>query len=157
MALFGNKEGGSAVAAPSTQQLDTLKQKYQSVLNLVPKSGARLLNVHVEQGKLLIRAEAPSDQVKNQIWEQIKLTNPNWSTDLTADITVKPGQGGPQGAAAAPASARTYTVKSGDTLSKISKQFYNDPNQYTKIFEANKDKLTDPDEIKPGQVLTIPS
>ena len=157
MALFGNKEGGSAVATPSTQQLDALKQKYQSVLNLIPKSGGRLENVHVEGGKLLIRAEAPSEQVKNQIWEQIKLTNPNWSSELTADIRVKPGQGGPQGTATAPVATRTYTVQSGDTLSRISKQFYGDANQYMKIFEANKGLLKDPDEIKPGQELTIPS
>ena len=49
-----------------------------------------------------------------------------------------------------------YTVVSGDTLSKISKQFYGDPNQYPKIFEANKPMLTHPDKIYPGQKLRIP-
>ena len=49
-----------------------------------------------------------------------------------------------------------YTVVSGDTLSKISKQFYGDANQYQKIFEANKPMLTDPDKIYPGQKLRIP-
>jgi nucleoid-associated protein YgaU len=52
--------------------------------------------------------------------------------------------------------AQFYTVKSGDTLSKISKQFYNDANQYNKIFEANKPMLSDPDKIYPGQTLRIP-
>jgi nucleoid-associated protein YgaU len=157
MALFGDdkKKSGAAVADPSAQQLETLKQKYQSVLNTIQQSGARLENVHVDGNKLLIRAEAPSDEVKNRIWDQIKLVNPNWSSELTADITVRPGQGGPQGGASAP--TRTYTVKSGDTLSKISKQFYGDGNQYMKIFEANRDQLKDPDKIQPGQVLTIPS
>lgn len=51
---------------------------------------------------------------------------------------------------------RTYTVKSGDTLSAIAKQFYNDASQYMKIFEANKSILSSPDKIAPGQVLTIP-
>ncbi|KNH31683.1 terminase [Pantoea vagans] len=51
-------------------------------------------------------------------------------------------------------SNRTYTVKSGDTLS--AKQFYNDASQYMKIFEANKNLLSSPDKIAPGQVLTIP-
>lgn len=51
---------------------------------------------------------------------------------------------------------RTYIVKSGDTLSAIAKQFYNDPAKYMSIFEANKDKLTSPDEIVPGQVLQLP-
>lgn len=53
-------------------------------------------------------------------------------------------------------SNRTYTVKSGDTLSAIAKQFYNDASQHMKIFEANKNLLSSPDKIAPGQVLTIP-
>ena len=52
--------------------------------------------------------------------------------------------------------ATYYTVVSGDTLSKISKANYGDPNQYMKIFEANKPMLTHPDKIYPGQVLRIP-
>jgi nucleoid-associated protein YgaU len=52
--------------------------------------------------------------------------------------------------------AEYYTVVSGDTLSKISKQYYGDANQYNKIFEANKPMLTHPDKIYPGQVLRIP-
>ena len=53
--------------------------------------------------------------------------------------------------------SKFYTVKSGDNLSKISKEFYGDPNQYNKIFEANKPMLKDPNEIFPGQVLRIPT
>jgi nucleoid-associated protein YgaU len=49
-----------------------------------------------------------------------------------------------------------YTVKSGDTLSKIAKQHYGDANRYSAIFEANKPMLGDPDKIYPGQVLRIP-
>ena len=56
----------------------------------------------------------------------------------------------------AAAGVRTYTVKSGDTLSAIAKQFYNDASEYMKIFEANKNFLSNPDKIAPGQVLTIP-
>lgn len=51
---------------------------------------------------------------------------------------------------------RTYTVVAGDTLSGISLKYYDDPNQYMKIFQANKDLLSDPDKIYPGQVLKIP-
>ena len=50
-----------------------------------------------------------------------------------------------------------YTVVSGDTLSKISKQYYGDANKYMKIFEANKPMLTSPDRIYPGQKLRIPA
>ena len=44
----------------------------------------------------------------------------------------------------------------GDTLSKISKEFYGEANKYNQIFEANKPMLSDPDKIYPGQVLRIP-
>ena len=53
--------------------------------------------------------------------------------------------------------AKYYTVVSGDTLSKISKQYYGDANQYMKIFEANKPMLKSPDRIYPGQKLRIPA
>jgi len=52
---------------------------------------------------------------------------------------------------------QTYTVKSGDTLSKIAREHYGDANEYMKIFYANRDKLKDPDKIQVGQQLTIPS
>ena len=156
MALFDKKSGDQGAAAVAdSQQLGALKQKYQSALTFMEQQGVRLQNVHVENGKLLIRGTAPSQDVKNRVWDQIKLVDASFS-DLTADITVAPGQGGPAaGTAAAP--ARTYTVKPGDTLSKISQQFYGDANQYRKIFEANRDKLNDPDKIQPGQELKIPS
>lgn len=50
----------------------------------------------------------------------------------------------------------TYTVVSGDSLSKIAKRFYGEANQWRKIFDANKDQIDDPDLIHPGQVLRIP-
>lgn len=53
--------------------------------------------------------------------------------------------------------SKFYTVKSGDNLSKISKEFYGDANQYNKIFEANRPLLKDANDIFPGQVLRIPN
>lgn len=152
MGLF-DKKSGSGVAEPQ-QQLGTLKQKYQSVLTFMEQQQVRVQNLHVENGKLVVRATAPSADVKNRIWNQIKLVDASYS-DLSADITVAPGQGGPAGGSTAP--GRTYTVKSGDTLSKISQEFYGDANKYNKIFEANRDQLSDADKIKPGQTLKIPS
>ena len=55
------------------------------------------------------------------------------------------------------AAADTYTVKSGDSRSKIAKHLYGDANSWHKIFDANRDKIKNPDLIHPGQVLTIPS
>ena len=106
-------------------------------------------------GKLHFTGSVKTEAEKNELWNAIK-TIPEWRDEVVADITVV---GGPEPAAAAPASAaeRTYTVKSGDTLSGIAKQQLGDGNAYMKIFEANRDQLSDPDKIKPGQVLKIPA
>lgn len=60
------------------------------------------------------------------------------------------------GASTVSAAAQTYTVVGGDSLSKIAKHFYGDANQWRRIFEANTDKIKNPDLIHPGQVFTIP-
>lgn len=52
--------------------------------------------------------------------------------------------------------SKFYTVRSGDSLSKIAKEFYGNANAYMKIFEANKPMLSHPDKIYPGQTLRIP-
>ncbi len=53
--------------------------------------------------------------------------------------------------------SKTYTVQSGDTLSKIAQEYYGNASKYQQIFEANKPMLKDPDKIYPGQVLRIPA
>ncbi len=137
-------------------RFEQLKLKYQSVLNFIQSNGIQLQNVNMEGDKLFLRATAPSADLKNRVWDQIKLVDPNFS-DLTADIQAPAAAAAAAagGASSAP-SARTYTVQPGDSLSKISKQFYGDSAKYMKIFEANKDKLADPDKIKAGQELVIP-
>jgi len=135
-------------------RFEQLKLKYQSVLNFIQSQGVQLQNVNMEGEKLFIRASAPSAELKNRVWDQIKLVDPNYS-DLIADIQAPAVAAAAVGASATP-SARSYTVQPGDSLSKISKQFYGDANKYMKIFEANKDKLTDPDKIKAGMDLLIP-
>ena len=55
------------------------------------------------------------------------------------------------------AATRTYTVVSGDSLSKIAKREYGDAQQWRKIYDANRDQISNPDLIHPGQVLKIPS
>jgi LysM domain-containing protein len=159
MGLFDKMFGGGAEQAQQEggqQRFEQLKQKYQSVLNLADQQKIQFQNLHVQDNKLFIRGIAPSEDVKNKFWDQIKLVNPN-ADDITADISVDSsramgaaaGGGGGQG-------GQTYTVKSGDNLSKISKQFYGDPNEYMRIFYANRDKLNDPDRIQVGQQLVIP-
>lgn len=135
-----------------------LQAKYQSVLNFIKQQpNTQLQNVNMEGEKLLIRAAAPSQDVKNKIWDQIKLVDPSFS-DLTADIEAPEAAAAAAagGGSAATSGPRTYTVQAGDNLSKISKHFYGDPNQYMKIVNANKETLPDPDKIKPGMELNIP-
>jgi nucleoid-associated protein YgaU len=101
--------------------------------------------------KLHFNGTVTSEAEKNAIWDAEDRAE--WRNEVVADIKVKPRPG----TKAPVSSMKTYTVKSGDTLSKISREFYGDANEYMKIFEANKDQLTDPDKIKPGQVLKIPA
>jgi LysM repeat protein len=102
-----------------------------------------------EGDKLVIRGTVHSEDELNEIWNAIK-TIPTWKNDVSADIKVV---GGPAAPAAA---ARTYTVKAGDTLSAIAKSELGDAMAYMKIFNLNKDQLSNPDLIKPGQVLRLP-
>ena len=160
MGLFDKMFGGGAAEAEqqqgAQQRFNELKQKYQTLLTVSDTEKIQFLNLHVQDNKLFIRGIAPSDEAKNKFWDQAKLVNPA-QDDITADISVDSSRaigaaaGGGQGAA-----GQTYEVKSGDNLSKISKQFYGDANEYMRIFYANRDKLNDPDKIQVGQQLAIP-
>jgi nucleoid-associated protein YgaU len=153
--------------AANEQRFEQLKQKYQSVVNSMQQNQVRLENLNMQGDKLFMRAEAPSQEAKNNVWNQIKLVDATYQ-DLTADITVNEQAASAQQTASAPKTqtagaganggqnTRTYTVKAGDSLSKISREFYGDAHQYQKIFEANRDKLSDPDKVRAGQELVIP-
>jgi nucleoid-associated protein YgaU len=161
MGLFDKMFGREATKAESQpnahQRFDELRQKYQSVLNTADQQHIQFHNFHVENDKLVIKGTAPSEDAKNKFWDQVKLVNPNLD-DINADINVD--QSRAQAAAVGGGgseSGQTYTVKAGDTLSKISKQHYGDSNEYMRIFYANRDKLNDPDKIQVGQQLTIPA
>lgn len=114
-------------------------------------------NAEERDGKLHFKGTVATEAEKNEIWTAIK-TIPTWQKDVVADIKVT---GGPAASASAPAkapaaAAKTYTVKAGDTLSQIAKEHLGSAGAYMKIFDLNKDQLTDPDKIKPGQVLRLP-
>ncbi|MEK6279200.1 MAG: LysM peptidoglycan-binding domain-containing protein [Acidobacteriota bacterium] len=155
--MFGRGASESEQQQGTQQRFNDLKQKYQSALNLADQQQIQFQNLHVQDNKLYIKATAPSEDAKNQFWNQLKLVNPSID-DVTADINVNESRtmaaaaGGAQGEG-----GQSYTVKGGDTLSKISKQFYGDANEYMRIFYANRDKLKDPDKIQVGQQLAIPA
>lgn len=129
--------------------LDQLKQKYQSVLTTIQNEGAELHNLNMDGNQLYLKATATSEASKNRIWDAIKKVDPSFS-DLKHDIDFKQGQG-----AGSQASGQRYTVKPGDSLSKISQQFYGDAKKYMAIAKANN--IEDPDKIRAGQELLIPA
>src|SRR5437588_1422442 len=140
------------------QKLDELKGKYAAVFSTIGQQGISLSHVHIQDNKLYIAGAAKSEDAKNQVWNQIKQVNPNWQNELICDITVDQ-QSAPTSTGQTSVQSdqqyggKTYTVQPGDSLSKISQQFYGNAGEYLKIFEANRDKLTDPNRIQPGQVL----
>jgi nucleoid-associated protein YgaU len=132
--MFGSGASESEQQQGAQQRFNELKQKYQSVLNLADQQHIQFQNLHVQENKLYIKGVAPSEDAKNKFWDQIKLVNPN-AEDVTAEISVDLSR--TMGVAAGGGQAQggqTYEIKSGDTLSRISKQFYGNANEYMRIF-----------------------
>ena len=153
--MFGRGASESEQQQGAQQRFNELKNKYQSVLNISDQQQIQFQNLHVQDNKLFIKGVAPSEDAKNKFWDQVKLANPN-ADDITADISVDQSRAVGAAAGGGQGGGQTYTVASGDTLSKISNKYYNDPNEYMRIFYANRDKLKDPDKIQVGQNLIIP-
>jgi nucleoid-associated protein YgaU len=154
--MFGRSASESEQQQGAQQRFNELKQKYQSVLNLADQQHIQFQNLHIQDNKLYLKGTAPSEDAKNKFWDQIKLVNPT-ADDVTAEINVDSSRAIGAAAGGGQGGGQTYTIKSGDTLSRISKQFYGDANEYMRIFYANRDKLNDPDKIQAGQQLMIPS
>jgi LysM domain len=124
--------------------LEQLKQKYAPVIQAIQgfsDVGAKLESVSLDGEKLYVKGSVPSQVVANRIWDIIKQVDPQYA-DLHHEIITN---GGPN---------QSYSVKSGDNLSNISKRFYGSANNYPKIAAASN--IPDPDKIRVGQELTIP-
>ena len=154
--MFGRGASESEQQQGAQQRFNELKQRYQTVLTTADNERIQFQNLHVQDNKLFIKGVAPSEEAKNKFWDQIKLVNPN-QDDIIADISVDSSRAVGAAAGGGQGGGQTYEVKSGDNLSKISKQFYGDAGEYMRIFYANRDKLKDPDKIQVGQQLVIPA
>lgn len=121
-----------------------IRDKYSELINLAQTSGVNDLKVNEQNNVLYLTGTAASEEVKQKIWSAYQRIDPDMrSGDLVLDISVT-----------ANANQQTYTVKSGDSLSKIAGNY--DGITWQEIFQANKDQISDPDLIHPGQVLKIP-
>jgi len=121
-----------------------LQNDYKDVLDVAKNVGAKV-ETREENGKLIIQGTVEYAWDRDRMWDQIKAKHANWQNEIVVMLNVTHAE--PYG---------LYTVKSGDTLSKLAKDIYGDAKLYPRIFEINKDQLKNPDQIKVGQVLKLP-
>jgi nucleoid-associated protein YgaU len=123
------------------------RDKYQSLIDLANQSGVSNLQVTEDGDVLHISGTASSEEAKQKLWDEYNRIDPDMrSGDLVLSVEVGGGGGG--------GGEETYTVKSGDSLSKIGQHH---GVAWREIYEANKDLIgDDPDKIHPGQTLRIP-
>jgi nucleoid-associated protein YgaU len=122
----------------------SLQEKYQSLLELANSNGTTY-ELSEGDGVLHINGTAPSAEAKQALWDEYARIDPDYqSGDLVLNIT--------EGAAAGGGS-NTYTVQPGDNLSKIGEKY---GISWNAIYEANRDIISNPDLIHPGQELKIP-
>ena len=121
-----------------------LQDKYRELVTAAQSAGVSNLQVREQDRVLYIDGVAPSEEIKQRLWDIYGKIDPDYrSADLVMNVKVTQGAGG----------TKEYTVVSGDNLSKIGKKFNL---KWKDIFEANKDKIKDPDHIEPGWKLKIP-
>ncbi len=124
--------------------LEALKAKYAPVLAKMEQFepyGATLDVVELDGEKLHLKGTVPSEVVANRVWDEIKKCDPTYA-DLEHEIATTGGAEQP------------YTIKSGDSLSKIAQLFYGNGNKYPKIVEANG--IADPNNVPIGTELQLP-
>ncbi len=151
--LFGRGEAkaaqDAAAAAPTPENIATLsKTAGAAIATYINSMGLKVDQLQVSfdapSGTVTVAGVAPDQATKEKV--VLCCGNVASVTSVKDQMTVANGS----------AESEMYEVKSGDTLSKISNEFYGTPNKYTQIFEANKPMLTSPDKIYPGQMLRIP-
>ncbi len=141
--LFGGKTSAEKEAEKDSEKAARIAQ-YIHELDLPIKN----LSVSVDGDKATITGVSTDDDARERA--VLAAGNINGISVVQDDITVEHPDGTEE------ETSDFYTVQSGDSLSKIAKEFYGDPMKYNEIFEANRPMLSDPDKIYPGQTLRIP-
>ena len=128
--------------------MSALQDKYKALIDHANSAGLSNLQITEQDNVLYITGAAPSEEVKQKLWDTYEKLDPEFrSADARLDISVAGGGGG--------GGEQIYEVKSGDSLSKIAKNY---PGlTWQQIYEANKDQIKDPNLIHPGQKLKIPA
>ncbi|MBX3299691.1 MAG: LysM peptidoglycan-binding domain-containing protein [Acidobacteria bacterium] len=122
----------------------SLQEKYQSLLELANNNGTTY-ELSESDSALVVTGVAPSSEAKQELWDEYNRIDPDYRTgDLVLNITVGDAAGG---------GVHTYTVEPGDSLSKIGAKY---GIAWKAIFDANRDQISNPDLIHPGQELKIP-
>jgi len=123
-----------------------VKDKYASVLALGEQLGVRDGKVEEADGVLRMWGRVSFNHDKDQLWDAIKAIGGANPSDIVVDVQVDN-----------PSFYTKHEVAKGESLSKIAKHYYDDLMKYKLIFDANRDQLSDADNIEVGQVLTIPN
>lgn len=118
-----------------------LQQKYQELINAAKTSGVSNLQVREQDNVLYIDGAVQSESAKRDLWNIYNKIDPDYrSGDLVMNLSTADGE-------------EEYEVVSGDSLSKIGRKY---GVEWKEIYEANRDKIKDPDLIQPGWKLKIP-
>jgi nucleoid-associated protein YgaU len=125
---------------------EELQTKYQGLLDLANSNGWQYNLSGGDDGVLHADVTVPDENAKQQVWDKYNEIDPEYrSGDLVLNVNVTGGEA---------AAGNTYTVVAGDNLTKIGEKY---GLSWQQVYDANRDIISDPDKIHPGQQLKIPS
>lgn len=140
-----NAANNASEAANEAFEAKLADQKKVMLTGLVDSLGLDIQNFDLDykDGQVAVYGQVSSDSDKSMVISALQNADGIRFVDNRLSVTAP--------------TVQTYTVKSGDSLSKIAKEFYGDPMKYKELFAANQDVLDDPNKIFPGQELKIPN
>lgn len=145
------------------EELKTSKKPFQFIVCRQTPNGKKFFNTNM---KVTLEDYKITEDAKQGYDLKVKISLKQWRDYGTKTVNIKITASKPKASvepkravttSPAPVSSQTYTVVKGDCLWNIAKKFYGNGSKYTVIYNANKDKIKNPNLIYPGQVLTIPA